>query len=309
MNKKGKAWIFVLIVLIVLFFFSILIAGILSLFFGGDVSALTGNVALIPIKGTIVTEESSSIFSQDFTSSGEIIKLIDRADKNPNVKAIVFEIDSGGGSAVASDEVALRIKKLKKPTVAWIREVGASGAYWIASATEHIIANRMSITGSIGVLSGYLEFSGLLNKYNVTYERLVGGKYKDMGSPYRKLTDEERNLFQKEIDIIHNYFIDEVAANRKIPKNNVKEIATGLFYTGVQAKELGLIDGLGGEDEVKQYLERRLNTSVSFVKYEEKKGFFDMLSTALSKPFYYIGQGIGSALLDKEITSKIEVWA
>ncbi len=308
-DRKARTWIFIVIVIILLFFFSLIIAGIISLFFGGDVTTLTGNVAVIPIKGTIVTESSPSLFVQDVSSSTKIIKLIDKADKNLNVKAIVFEVNSPGGSAVASDEIALRIEKLKKPTVAWIREVGASGAYWIASATDYIIANRMSITGSIGVLGGYLEFSGLLNRYNITYERLVSGEYKDMGMPYRKLTDEERDILQREMDVIHDYFIQEVSKNRNIPMSKAREISTGLFYIGSEAKELGLIDGLGGEDEVKAYLEEKLNVSVSFVKYEEKKGFFDMLSAALSKPFYYIGKGVGSAFLDKKATSSVEIWA
>ncbi len=309
MNKKARTWIFIVIVIILLFFFSMIIAGIISLLFGGDVASLTGNVALIPIKGTIVTEGGAGIFTQDVTSSNKVIRLIDKAEKNPNVKAVVFEINSPGGGAVASDEIALRVKKIKKNKVAWIREVGASGAYWIASATDHIIANRMSITGSIGVIASYLEFSGLLNRYNVTYERLVGGEYKDMGIPFRRLTDKERELFQKEIDVIHDYFIQEISVNRNLPKSYVEEVSTGLFYTGVRAKELGLIDELGGEDEVKKYLEEKLNVSVSFVRYEEKKGFFDMLSAAFSAPAFYIGKGIGSAFLDKRMDNKVEVWA
>ena len=86
-------------------------------------------------------------------------------EENKDIKAIVLEINSPGGSAVASDEIASAVKKSNKPTVAVIREAGASGGYWIASSTDHIIANRMSITGSIGVISSYLEFSGLIEKY------------------------------------------------------------------------------------------------------------------------------------------------
>lgn len=309
MYKKSRTWIFIVIVIILLFFFSIIIAGIVSLFFGGDITTLTGNVALIPIKGTILAEEGGGFFAQDISSSSKIVRLIDKADKNPNIKAIVFEINSPGGSAVASDEISTRIKKLKKPTVSWIREVGASGAYWIASSTDHIIANRMSITGSIGVIGSYLEVSGLLSRYNVTYQRLVSGRYKDIGSPYKEMTDEERDLFQKEIDIIHDYFIQEVSANRNIPRSKMEEVSTGLFYTGLQAKDLGLIDELGSKDEVKKYLQKRLNVSVSFIKYEEKKGFLEMLSQAFIEPFFYIGKGIGSAFLDREMVNKLEVWA
>ena len=166
-----------------------------------------------------------------------------------NIKAILFEINSPGGTAVASEEIVNAVKKSKKYKVAWIRDQGASGAYWIASAADKIVASPLSITGSIGVLGSYLEFSGLLTRYNITYERMVGGKYKDLGTPYRELTDEERILFQRSIDELHDYFMQDVAKNRDIPENKIREIATGMFYTGKQAKELNLVDVLGGKEE------------------------------------------------------------
>ncbi len=129
-----------------------------------------------------------------------------------------------------------------------------------------------------------------------------------MGVPFRKLEDREKELFQKEIDLIHDYFIQEVAENRGLPMSFVEEVSTGLFYTGTRAKELGLIDELGGSDEVKEYLEEKLNASVSFIKYEEKQSFLSMLSAATSGLFFYMGKGIGSALLDKQMSNKVDVW-
>ena len=108
-----------------------------------------------------------------------------------------MEINSPGGSAVASDEIATAVKNAKKPVISLIREVGASGGYWVASASDYIIANRMSITGSIGVISSYLEFSGLMEKYGVGYERLVAGENKDLLTPYKKLEADQKALVQK----------------------------------------------------------------------------------------------------------------
>jgi protease-4 len=296
-----STWIFIVIVLIVLAFFSFIIAGIISLFIGNgtDVTKFGGgNVALIQIKGKILTEKEPFLFTEESTVSTDTIKLIEKAEKNPTILAIIFEINSPGGSAVASQEIADSIKAIKKPTVAWIRELGASGAYWIASSADYIVANKMSITGSIGVISSYLEFSGLLRDYNVTYRRLVSGKYKDIGTPFKELTKQEERLFQERLDLIREYFIDEVSKNRKMAKKDVEEIATGLFYLGSQAKDLGLVDELGGKEEVKKYLERQLNMPIRFVKYEKKRSFFESLGEVINKRFFYVGKGIGNSLFE-----------
>ena len=302
-----KTWIFVIIILVVLLILSFIISAIIALFFGtSNASILSGNVALIPIKGEIVSDKDFIFFSSDITIAPDTIELIEKADKNPSIAAMVFEINSPGGSAVASEEIANAIKKSKKIKVAWIREAGASGAYWIASSTDYIVANRMSITGSIGVIASYLEFSGLLRGYNVTYQRMVSGKYKDIGSPFKPLSSVEEDLMQKKLDAIREYFIDEVAKNRKMPKKNVDEIATGLFYLGSEAKQLNLVDELGGKDEVVSYLEKKIGAKVTLVEYKKERGFFESLANVFNKNSFYVGKGIGSSLKGNSI-SKIEI--
>jgi len=275
---------------------------ILATFFislGGDNLLSAGNVALIPITGTIVSEESTDLFGSGGVASSTIVDYIQKADANPNIKAILFEIDSGGGSAVASDEIATAIHKVNKTTVAWIRETGASGAYWIASATNHIVANRMSITGSIGVIASYLEFAGLLAHYNVTYERLTAGKYKDIGSPYIDMTPEEKNLFQEQLDIIHGYFIDEVAKNRNLTRNQTEDLATGMFYIGSQALKYHLIDELGGKEEAVKYIESKLNITAEIAEYKPRTTFLDIIKNVFSEQSYTLGKGIGDAFATK----------
>lgn len=291
--QKNK-WKTTIIILVILGFVSLILSGIFSSY-----AEVEGNVAVISIKGIIIGDGSSGIFGEGVASSTTIIKLIEKADKNPNIKAVILEINSPGGTPVASDEIARAVKKTNKTTVAWIRDYGASGAYWVASSSEHIVANPLSLTGSIGVFSSYLEFSGLLERYNITYERLVAGEYKDAGVPYRKLTEEERRIIIDELDKMHNYFIAEVASNRKLPNANVRKLANGRAYLGTDALNLGLIDELGGKDEALRYIERKHNITAVPVEYKEKVGILDVLGNVMSKQSFYVGQGIGSALYDK----------
>ncbi len=274
---------------------ALVLSVIAGMFVGNDFENLEGNVAVIEIKGPIMSESSSGFFAEQVASADEITRLIEKANEDARIKAVIFEINSPGGSAVASDEIAAEIKKLNKTSVAWIREIGTSGAYWIASSTDHIVANRMSITGSIGVISSYLGFSGILEDHNVTYNRLVSGKYKDMGSPFKPLTEEERRIFQGSIDQIHGYFVDEVAANRNLDRRDVEKIATGAFYIGVNAKDLGLVDELGSKDEVLAYVASQIGEDPDLVLFSPYRGFWGSFSTAMNEKFFFMGKGIGSS--------------
>ena len=291
--KWGYA-IFVLALLIVLGFIAV---GILSLFAGTDVERLSGNVAIIPIHGVILSTEDSESFFEATSTSTDIVELIEKADKNPSIRAIILEINSPGGSAVASEEIANAVKKTNKTTVAWIREVGASGAYWVASSSDHIVASRMSITGSIGVISSYLEFEGLVNRYNLTYRRLVSGKYKDIGDPFRELGSEEQEILQKNLDQIRDYFVDEVAKNRGMKKYEVEKAANGLFYLGEEAKKLGLIDEIGGKDEAIKFIEEKEGITAELVDYEPEKSLLDLFSEIATKQSFSAGMGVGKAIL------------
>lgn len=304
-EQKRKPWGTIIFILIVLFLLSSIFVGIISISSGIDVELLSGNVALIPLRG-VITLDGNLGFGEKGVSSEEIVEFIEKADKNPGIKAILIDINSPGGSAVASEEIMRAVKEANKTTVALIREVGASGGYWVASAADHIVANRMSITGSIGVLSSYLEFSGLLKDYNVTYQRIVGGKYKDTGSPFKELTYEERVILQAKIDTIHGYFIDSVAENRGLAVEQVRELATGMFYLGSEAKELGLVDVLGGQKEAVRIIEKELNITAELARYEKKKGFFDSLTDVMNQGSFNLGKGISSGTVTER--NGLKVW-
>lgn len=304
-QKPWNRWLTVFAVIAVLFFVGYIFAGIIRLFFIPEGLAMSGNVALIPIEGVISTGGDQSSFAQGVASSTKIVEFIKKANDNPDIKAIIFEINSPGGSGVASEEIANAIKKTNKTTISYIREVGASGAYWVASATDRIFVSRMSITGSIGVTASYLEFAGLLKDYNVTYRELVAGKYKDMGNPFAELTKEEQDIFQKQLATVHEFFIDEVAKNRRLSNDAVRGLATGEPILGMRAKELGLVDEIGGKDEATKYLEQKLNLTAEIAEYKEKRTFLDLLQGMISDDFFRIGYGIGRGL---SVRSNPAIW-
>lgn len=259
-----------------------------------------GNVALIPIEG-VITGNGAQSFGSASVSSKDLVHFIEEADDNPQVEVLLLEINSPGGSAVASDEIATAVKRAQKPVVAYIREAGASGAYWIASAADHVIANRMSITGSIGVLSSYLEFSGLMEKYGVGYEQLTAGERKDLGTPFKKLTEQERTILQQKLDKIHDFFIEEVAANRDLEVSQVQKIATGEFFLGVEALELGLVDQLGGKEEADLFIQENFGLpEIDYIRYEHEASFFELLGGVISTFFFRVGEGIGSMLTSQQ---------
>ena len=298
----------VIIILLIVFVF-LFVSCTASIFFLGKDSAsyASNQIAIVPIEGMILTTSSSAMFAAPAASSTDIISLLEKADENKNVKAIILEINSPGGTAVASKEIADKVKQIKKnkPVIAWIREVGASGAYWISSASTKIIADPLSITGSIGVISSYLEFSELMEDYGVSYEGLSSGKYKDIGSPYKKLTQEERNLLQKKLDLIHNYFVNEVSINRNISKAKIQDISNGIFYLGIEAKSLNLIDELGSKDKAVEIAEQEANiTSSTLTAYEKKKTLLDLLSQLSSSFSFYIGKGLSSNLKENSFEIK-----
>ena len=254
-------------------------------------------IAVVPITGVITIDGGGIGFESQGVSSTDIVQYIQEANKNQNVKGILLEINSPGGTAVSSKEIADAVKNSKKPVVSWIREVGASGAYWISSSSDLIVADPLSITGSIGATGSYLEFSDLFEKYGVTYERLVSGKYKDTGSPFKELSEDEKRLLQDKINQIHEVFVDQVAENRKLNRDQVEKLATGEFYLGKEAYDLGLVDYLGGKDLAINLTKQLAGIKeAELIRYEKKRGIFDIVGGLSAKNFYYMGKGIGSEI-------------
>ncbi|MFW6383345.1 MAG: signal peptide peptidase SppA [Nanoarchaeota archaeon] len=266
----------------------------------GIPSPKADNVAVIDVSGLITSHESSDFTAPAQATSSQIIEFIERAEQDPSVAAIMFRIDSGGGTPVATEEIASAIERTDKPTLSVIRETGASGAYWIASATDTIFANRMSIVGSIGVSGSQIGLEGFMERYNITYRQLVSAEYKDIGSPFREMTEEEKEHIEEQLDEIHKFFADTVASNRNLSQEEKDEIATGMFWTGSKAKELDLVDQLGGQQEAIAYIEDKLDVEVGVVEYKKEPSFGDLFFGIFSEASYYLGKGLGSSMLQNE---------
>jgi protease-4 len=218
------------------------------------------SVAGINLHGMIVTyiplhSESDTFFNYDSVASENVIGAIKGANKDSKIKAIVVEVDSSGGFPVAGEEISDAIKNSEKPIVGLIRETGASAAYWAISSADKIFASKNSDVGSIGVTMSYLSNVEKNKKDGYTFEQVSIGKYKDSGSPDKPLTSEEKALFLRDSNIIYENFVKAVSQNRKIPINEVKGFADGSTVLGEKAKSLGLIDEIGGINEVEKYLE------------------------------------------------------
>lgn len=287
-KKKYKG-----ILILILIFLAILITTILV--FNKDKFMVEKNkIAVIPIFGVISSGNGGSFLSEEEVMATDVVSFIESANRDKNVKGIILNINSPGGGVVASKEIVDAVKKVNKPVVALIRDVGASGAYWIASASDYIIADPLSVTGSIGVIGSYLEFSDLFSQYGIKYQRITSGEYKDLGNPYANLTDIQRNLLLGKLTKIHKYFIEDVNKNRK---KDLTKYANGLFYLGSEAKEYGLIDDLGGKDEaINITMGLAKISSYELVVYRREKTFLDILQRISSDFGFSVGEGIGDSL-------------
>lgn len=215
----------------------------------------------IELHGMIMTylpihAENDTYFNYDSVSSENVAYAIKQANEDEKIKAIVVEVDSPGGSPVAGEEISNAIKNSKKPVVAYIRETGASSAYWSISSASKIFASENSNVGDIGITSSYVSDAAKNAKDGLIYEQLSAGKYKDAGNADKPLTAEEKALFMRDVNIIYENFIKDVAQNRNIPIDKVSSMADGATVLGLKGKELGLIDEIGGLPEVEQYLEK-----------------------------------------------------
>ncbi len=224
---------------------------------------LNCSVLGINLHGTLLTyipiqNENNPLVDTDIVASEEINYLIKQANDDPEIKGIMIEVDSSGGLPVAGAEIASALKNSVKPTVAVIRQSGLSAAYWAISSAGRIFASKNSDVGSIGVTTSYLDNVAKNKKEGNDYVQLSAGKYKDAGDPDKPLTEEEKQLFIRDLNIIHQNFIADVSANRDIPAADVRKMADGSSVLGEQAKTLGLIDEIGGLREAEKYLEDKI---------------------------------------------------
>jgi protease-4 len=261
--KSRSLWTGCLITILVVLFFLGLSGIVLALLGKGSLFSTQERVGVVEIKGLL-------------TDSRTAIKQLDRYRDNDNIKAIVLRINSPGGAVGPSQEILREVEKVraKKKIVASLGTVAASGGYYIASGANLIMANRGTATGSIGVIMQFANVEGLSKKLGLDFFNLKAGRYKDVGSPFRPMSPEDKAYLQGFIDNIYQQFVSDVARNRKIPLDRLKTLAEGRIYTGEEAKQVGLVDEFGNLPDA---IERagRLGGIKGEVKavYPEKEGF------------------------------------
>lgn len=204
----------------------------------------SGDVAIIDLSGSIVP--SASGFSSGITP--DQIRRLNQQAENQNVDAVIYEINSGGGAVVASKDLRRNIEAVDVPTVCRFRDTGASGAYLAALGCDEIVADSATITGSIGVTSSYIEFSDLMDEIGVSYVNVTAGDRKEVGSPYKEPTEEEKQVLAEKSRMIGEEFLNDVSEERNLTQAQREEISTGEIFLGSEAKELGLVDRLGGRN-------------------------------------------------------------
>lgn len=231
-------------------------------------------IAKISVEGFISSiKRPRQIFYDIPCDPDRIIRDIDFAEEDDKIKALIISINSPGGYPVACCEIADRISSIKKPNVALIRDIAASGGYIVASASPLIVAYEMSHIGSIGVLSPRFEYTKIMEKFGVEYKPVKAGKYKDLGVPFKPLSPEEKEKLQNLVDQTYNSFIKIIVKNRNLSEEKVKDIADGFILLGEEAKKLGLIDEIGNLEKAITICEKEGNFKHDKV-IERREPFF-----------------------------------
>jgi len=229
-------------------------------------------VGIISMKGTL-------------NDSTQYAKELKKLFENNDVKAIVLKMDCPGGSAGASQALFYEVKELKKrhlkPVITWVQNVCASGGYYIASATDHIISTPSAFVGSIGAYIPQPQLKKFIEQFKIEYSDISAGAYKTAGNPLLDLTSDQAKMLKGLVDDTYHQFTADVAGQRsKLSLNNVKQWADGKIFTGKQALELGLIDEIGSQSTVEHYIKQKahIEGAIAWVRPACKSNFMKLIS-------------------------------
>lgn len=211
-----------------------------------------GKIVLVDVDGLIMNAEKFSLIGEGENPVSVFTEKLDKAAEDPSVKGLLLRINSPGGGVTASDVMYTELLRFKektkgqRPVVAMMMDVAASGGYYLACGTDEIVAHPTTVTGSIGVIMYTVNLSGTMNKIGIEAEAIKSGRMKDAGSPFKKLSAEERAMFQSIIDEFFDRFVKVVVAGRpELDEAQVRGVADGRVYTAEQALELKLVDRIG----------------------------------------------------------------
>ncbi|HET7479002.1 MAG TPA: signal peptide peptidase SppA [Rubrobacteraceae bacterium] len=239
-------------------------------------------IAVVPVEGEISSADSTLGGTQPVTTPEGLEDALRQAGDDDSVAAVILEVNSPGGGVTASDEMHQAIldfkEKTDKPVIVSMDDVAASGGYYISTAADEIVANRTTLTGSLGVILQLNDFSEAADKYGIKQQVIKSGKYKDIGNAFRKIKPEEREILQKIVDENYDQFVSVIVKGRGLPEKKVREIADGRIYSGIQAKKLGLVDEFGGLDEAAKVARKMANIDkATVVRYTQPPSLTDTL--------------------------------
>jgi len=271
MIKKDRPITLVLFILgIAILLFGTGMAVVLSLSFLTPSLSFGDKIGVIPINGVIKDPD-------------KITEQLIAFRKDNQIKAIILKINSPGGGVGPSQEIYSETRRTAqtKKVIASFGSLAASGAYYIATAADKIIANPGTLTGSIGVLMEFIRVEELLKKIGIEMQVIKSGEFKDIGSPNREMTERERKLLMNLIEDIRNQFVTAVALGRNMPKEKVLEFSDGRIFSGKEAKELGLVDFLGNFQDAVNLAKRMANikgeVKLVYPKTKRRSLFWDFL--------------------------------
>jgi protease-4 len=244
-------------------------------------------IAFVVGEGEIVRGSGSSFGDDGLLASNRMVRLLKRVEEDSGIKGVILRVDSPGGDGIASDDILHQMKELskKKPVVISMSDLAASGGYFISMTGDPVLAYPNTITGSIGVFYGRANLRGLYDKIGLTKDILSRGKFAEIDTDYRAMTEEERQKLRREIEVFYRGFVQRVADGRKRKYEEVEPLAQGRVWLGQQAKGNGLVDELGGIDRAIQMVKEKAKIGageeVTLVPYPQKKTFFELL---MSRP-------------------------
>jgi protease IV len=251
----------------------------------------TKKIVVLDVNGVIQdTSDAESLFQSAGYNHQGFMKRLEYIKEDDSVKGLILKVNSPGGGVVESAEIHDKLieiqKETKKPVYISMGSMAASGGYYISAGAKKIFASEETLTGSLGVIMQGVNYEGLADKYGVDFVTIKSGQYKDIMSPTRQMTEEERQILQNMINNSYAGFVEVIAEGRGMTAEQVKKIADGRIYDGRQAKELNLIDDFGYlEDVIKQMMEQEKLKGAKVVRYTDAIGFGSLLNLKVQKLF------------------------
>ncbi len=254
--------------------------------------SLSSKIAVLEVSGTIQDNgDSSSLLGSDGYNHRTFLKDLERAKEDKMVKGIVLKVNSPGGGVYESAEIHKKLeeikKETKKPIYVSMGSMAASGGYYISTAADKIFATPETLTGSLGVIMESVNYSKLADKLGISFEIIKSGAHKDIMSPSREMTKEEKDIMQSMVDNSYEGFVDVISKGRGMSKADVKKIADGRVYDGRQAKKLQLVDELGFYDDTISAMKKDHKDlkNATVISYEKSFGLGSLFSMSANKMF------------------------